>query len=217
MKELAKALNEARANMGKLLKDAKNPHFKSKYATLKAVIEVAQKPFADAGLCVFEYVTSEGETPLQHLDLIHTESGEQLTSEIPLLVRDAANPQQVGSAQTYARRYLWTTAAGLAPEDDDGQAAAQGKTQAVAKPNGKAVDQTKAKSAVDSKKRTLAETLGSLGIDKGEQAEWIALYCDHYAESHTLNEADVDALLLEAQKQLAEKVKAQLEAKAENA
>jgi len=143
MKEMAKALIEARSHMGKLIKDKQNPHFRSKYATLKAVIETAQGPLAEAGICVLEYITSEGEIPLQHLDMIHAESGDQLTSEMPLNVRDPQNPQQVGSAQTYARRYLWTAAAGLAPEDDDGNAASQAKAPqkaAQAKPNQDAED-----------------------------------------------------------------------------
>src|SRR6056297_1112486 len=114
MKELGKALIEARSHMGRLVKDGINPHFDSNYATLKAVIETAERPLADAGIAVMEYTTDSQEITTQHLDLIHTESGETLQSAFPLNCKDPNNPQQVGSAQTYARRYLWTAAAGLA-------------------------------------------------------------------------------------------------------
>ena len=119
MKNIAKALIEAQGNMEPLLKDAKNPHFKSDYATLHNVIQTAQKPLADVGLCVFETTTTtESGGAIQHLLLVHAESGESIESSIPLRVKDNTNPQQLGSAQTYARRYLWLNL-GLAPQDDD--------------------------------------------------------------------------------------------------
>ena len=193
MKELAKALIESRKNMGKLVKDKTNPHFKSKYATLKAVIETAQGPFQDAGLCVFEYTDCDGEGITQWLTVFHTESGESMESSLPLNVRDPLNPQQVGSAQTYARRYLWTAAAGLAPEDDDGNAAAQGKP--AFKPAGKPVDHAKSKSAIDERKSFLASELKRMGVAAKDQKAWICQHCDHYEESGQLSLEDIDKLL----------------------
>jgi len=135
MKELAKALLTARKEMGKLINNAKNPHYRSNYATLDEVIRVAQEPLANAGICVLESTCAlvEDNTTItkQRLDLIHIESGDVYSSKIPLICKDPSNPQQLKSAQTYARRMLWTAAAGLAPEDDDGNAASQG----TSKPN----------------------------------------------------------------------------------
>ena len=134
MKELAKALLAARKEMGKLINNAKNPHYRSNYATLDEVIRVAQEPLANAGICVLESTCAlvEDNTTItkQRLDLIHIESGDVYSSKIPLICKDPSNPQQLKSAQTYARRMLWTAAAGLAPEDDDGNAASQETSKA---------------------------------------------------------------------------------------
>ena len=135
MKELAKALLAARKEMGKLINNAKNPHYRSNYATLDEVIRVAQEPLANAGICVLEStaVISESNTTVQKLELREVESGDSHQSTLPLICKDPSNPQQLKSAQTYARRMLWTAAAGLAPEDDDGNAASQGPSK-VAQP-----------------------------------------------------------------------------------
>jgi hypothetical protein len=132
MKELAKALLAARKEMGKLINNAKNPHYRSNYATLDEVIRVAQEPLANAGICVLEStaVISESNMTVQKLELREVESGDSHQSTLPLICKDPSNPQQLKSAQTYARRMLWTAAAGLAPEDDDGNAASQETSKA---------------------------------------------------------------------------------------
>jgi len=137
MKELAKALLAARKEMGKLINNAKNPHYRSNYATLDEVIRVAQEPLANAGICVLEStaVISESNATVQKLELRHVESGDSYQSTIPLICKDPSNPQQLKSAQTYARRMLWTAAAGLAPvDDDDGNSASQGASKPAQDP-----------------------------------------------------------------------------------
>ena len=130
MKELAKAMIQAQSNMGKLVKDAKNPHYHSDYASLNAVIETAKLSLFHAGIAVFEASGMVDGEPGQQLMLVHCESGEKWESSLPLRCKDPTNPQQMGSAQTYARRYLWTAAAGLAPQDDDGNTASPPPTKA---------------------------------------------------------------------------------------
>ena len=125
MKNITKALIAARRQMGKLVKDAKNPHFKSAYATLQACHDVAVPALADAGIAVVEYSEHTESGTVLHLDLVHVDSGEQITSAFPLVCKDHNNPQQLGSAQTYARRYLIMAAAGLTPEGDDGNGASR--------------------------------------------------------------------------------------------
>lgn len=125
MKELAQALLAARKEMGSLVNNAKNPHYRSNYATLDEVIRVAEEPLANAGICVLEKSNYCDGVTLQLLSLFQVESGNVSISELPLICKDPSNPQQLKSAQTYARRMLWTQAAGLAPVDDDGNAAAQ--------------------------------------------------------------------------------------------
>jgi len=133
--ELAKALVKFHSVMGKVSKDAKNPFFKNKYASLSNIIEAVTKPLNDNGLSVLQLPCIEGLTTT----LLH-ESGEWISSTSSTPVKDATDPQKLGSAITYARRYALGAVLSLnIDEDDDGQKAAttpQPKAQPkqVAKP-----------------------------------------------------------------------------------
>lgn len=119
-----KALDE----MGKLKKNASNPHFKSKYADLASVTETIDDPLSTNGLfhleggsCVFQ----DGEwQAVLVARIIHAASGQWVenTCALPLTKADA---QGGGSAFTYARRYALQGLCGLAPEDDDGNKASE--------------------------------------------------------------------------------------------
>jgi hypothetical protein len=112
-------------------KSANNPHFKTKYADLTAVIE-AIKPALIANDLFFTQhpKPSEGgvtvETVLHHAGGEHYSLGELF---VPANKQDA---QGFGSALTYARRYALVTAFGVPVEDDDGNAAARGTQQGSA-------------------------------------------------------------------------------------
>ncbi len=62
--------------------------------------------------------------------LLHS-SGQSVSAQFSMPVKDASNPQAVGSALTYARRYALMAAIGVAPEDDDGNTAAGPKAAPV--------------------------------------------------------------------------------------
>ena len=124
--KIGAALAAAKAEMGALVRDANNPHFKSKYATLANCIDVAEPALAKHGIVMVERIFREGEDMVLRLEFLHHESGETVGSEYTLRVKDRDNPQHMGSAITYARRYLITTMSGLAPEDDDGNVASHG-------------------------------------------------------------------------------------------
>ena len=117
--ELAKALVKFHSVMGKVSKDAKNPFFKNNYASLSNIIEAVTKPLNDNGLSVLQLPSIEGLTTL----LLH-ESGEWISSVSATPVKDATDPQKLGSAITYARRYALGAILSLnIDEDDDGQKA----------------------------------------------------------------------------------------------
>ncbi len=119
MNELFKAMSRAQAAMKGAVKDATNPHFRSRYADLESVIEAIRKPFADNGLCFFQRVAEE-----RLVTTICHESGEMFECAVPLII--AKNDMQgVGSAITYARRYGLAAAAGVSQTDDDGNAACE--------------------------------------------------------------------------------------------
>lgn len=119
MKEIAAALFKFQQEVGKVKKDATNPFFKSKYATLSNVLEVIKKPLEKAGLVVTQL--PNGDSLETHV--IHIESGEEVVCSY-LLNAVKQDPQGVGSAITYARRYSLISIFQLdCDEDDDGNAA----------------------------------------------------------------------------------------------
>ena len=124
MKSIATALAAAQINMGKALKQASNPHFRSKYADLGSVMDACLPALNERGIAVIQ-PTGENELGrFVETILIHGESGEQLSCRVPLIV-GKNDMQGYGSAVTYARRYGLMAMAGIAPEDDDGNAAAK--------------------------------------------------------------------------------------------
>jgi len=123
IKELAEAINKAQMEMSGAKKTMKNSFFKSNYANLEEVIQCIKEPFANNGLSFSQFpITEDGfagvETVLMH------KSGEWMSGEF-LLKCSKNDPQGMGSAITYARRYGLQSIAGVPSEDDDGNAATQ--------------------------------------------------------------------------------------------
>jgi ERF superfamily len=118
--KLAEALAKAQAEMEGAAKDALNPHFRSKYADL-ASIRDACRPLAKFGLAHLQPTRAEGPHVTVTTILIHS-SGEWISEDLTLTAV-ANTPQAVGSAITYGRRYGLAAMVGIAPEDDDGEAA----------------------------------------------------------------------------------------------
>lgn len=119
--KLAIALSKMQSELEPLKKDSSNPYFKSKYADLSSVWDVLREPLTRNGLAVIQEPGTYENKLVLYTTLIHI-SGEYIRSafEIPVLKQD---PQGYGSAITYARRYTLQAITGLAPEDDDGNAA----------------------------------------------------------------------------------------------
>jgi len=105
---------------------SENPFFQSRYADLAECWAAIRKPLTDNGLSVSQStdVTESGDVVLETL-LLH-ESGEFLGGKM-LLKPEKTTPQSLGSCITYARRYALMAIVGIAPVDDDGNAASQGK------------------------------------------------------------------------------------------
>jgi hypothetical protein len=117
------ALCAAQSAMGPVVKGAVNPHFKSKYADLADVMQVAIPALADNGIAVF-HVMERDEDGGQNMTtvLVHGESGTDIRCPVPLIVQKN-DMQGMKSATTYAKRIGIESLTGIAPEDDDGNAA----------------------------------------------------------------------------------------------
>jgi hypothetical protein len=124
LKELATALAKAQGEIKGALKDSSNPFFKSKYADLASVVEAIREPLASNGLSYVQ-VAHDSESAAKIETLILHSSGEWLSCGAVSVPVSKADAQGFGSAMTYARRYSLSAAFGVAPEDDDGNAAAK--------------------------------------------------------------------------------------------
>lgn len=126
MQNVSAALVKAQKAFGPALKTNTNPHFKSKYADLSACIEAVIDALHANGIALVQRNIETDSGVCVETVFVH-ESGETLSSG-PLHVPAAKNdPQGYGSALTYARRYSLMAACGIAPEDDDGNAAVKAK------------------------------------------------------------------------------------------
>ncbi len=123
-KTIFAALAAAQMEMGKAIKDTKNEHFRSKYADLASVMDACLGALNRNGICVIQ-PTGENENGVRFVETILAHSsGETVSCRVPLIV-NKNDMQGYGSAVTYARRYGLMSMAGIAPEDDDGNAAAK--------------------------------------------------------------------------------------------
>ncbi len=135
--ELAGALTKAQCKLEGAKMDGENPFFKAKYATLASVWDACRKPLTDNGLSVVQTCSvGEGEGLVLNTTLLHT-SGQWIGGE--LAVKPTKNdPQGIGSAITYARRYGLAAIVGICPEDDDAESATDHKPVAKKPPVKKA-------------------------------------------------------------------------------
>jgi len=118
---LTKALAVFHAKVGKIKKDAKNPFFKSNYASLSNILDEIDDPLLESGLVITQFPDEDGLVSM----LIHAESGEFISSNYRMPVAKQNDPQALGSSITYARRYAITSILSLNVEDDDGNKGAQ--------------------------------------------------------------------------------------------
>lgn len=124
IKELAAALAKAQGEIKGALKDSANPFFKSKYADLSSVVEAIRDPLAANGLSYVQ-IAHDAENSAKIETVILHSSGEWFSCGWVSVPVSKADAQGFGSAMTYARRYSLSAAFGVAPEDDDGNAAAK--------------------------------------------------------------------------------------------
>jgi len=124
------ALLAAQRSMGPVKKDATNPAFRTKYATLQSVLETIEGPLSDNGLVLLQRFEPGEGGPVLITEIVHAETGDRISSTLPIVSKDPSDPQKLGGAITYARRFSLLALLGLSPEDDDGNAAAQPRQQA---------------------------------------------------------------------------------------
>lgn len=121
-KQIASALVKAQRAFGPALKSSTNPHFRSRYADLSACVEAVIEGLNENGIALIQQ-THDAPGGVSVETIFLHESGESLSAGRFSLPASKQDAQGYGSALTYARRYSLMAACGIAPEDDDGNAA----------------------------------------------------------------------------------------------
>lgn len=135
IQDLAKALCAVQKELQPAKKEGYNPHFKSHFADLNSVWNSCRELLTKNGLSVAQ-VNGLGleNTVIIETVLLH-ESGQWISGELalPLAKHD---PQGVGSAITYGRRYALASMLGIvSDDDDDGNAASRNGQVKAEKPS----------------------------------------------------------------------------------
>lgn len=153
--ELATALAKAQGAMEGASKSAANPFFRSKYADLASVWDACREPLSKNGLSIVQFPTTSYQGEPQPYEWTAKNSGEvrygvrvacvvsvttrmlhssgQWIEDTVSTMLPTADPQAVGSAISYLRRYSLQSVAGVAPEDDDAETA-QGRGSQASRP-----------------------------------------------------------------------------------
>jgi hypothetical protein len=123
--KLAEALSAAQGAMEHAKKDSENPFFKSKYADLAEVWNTCKPVLSKNKLAVIQTTSGTADNVTIITTLAHA-SGEWIRGKLTLKPVKA-DPQGVGSAITYGRRYSLAAIVGVSQDDDDGNAASGNK------------------------------------------------------------------------------------------
>lgn len=124
MKQIAQALCKAQKEFAPALKTSTNPHFKSKYVGLDGCVEAVIDALNNNGIYLMQK-SHDCESGVKIETVLLHESGEEYSGGILHVPAIKNDPQAYGSALTYARRYSLMATCGIAPEDDDGNAASK--------------------------------------------------------------------------------------------
>lgn len=124
MKQIAQALCKAQKEFSPALKTATNPHFKSKYVGLDGCVEAVIDALNNNGIYLMQK-SHDCDNGVKIETILLHESGEEYSGGVLHVPASKNDAQGYGSALTYARRYSLMATCGIAPEDDDGNAASK--------------------------------------------------------------------------------------------
>lgn len=169
---ILKKLLEVKSEIGTLVKKSNNPFFKSKYLDLNDLLSAVEPLLHKHGLVLLQPI-KDG----QVFSIIHdTDSNEQVESGIYL--PQLNDPQKLGSAVTYFRRYTLQSLLSLQAEDDDGNKAS--RPEPKAKPQLDDVTFTKLINAI---------------VTKAKDKKGVLITCDYVRDRYDLTSEQSNELL----------------------
>jgi hypothetical protein len=121
MLELLKKIEIIKEKAGKITKDSENPYFKSKYTDVNSLLEQLEPLIKEQGLLLIQPIRDDR----VFSELVDLKSGQSIGSSLKL--PEIADPQKIGSAVTYYRRYTLSSLLALQNEEDDDGNSASGK------------------------------------------------------------------------------------------
>lgn len=133
LKNIALAFVKAKKEFAPAIKNAVNPHFRSKYADLATCIDAVNDAFLKNGIAMYQETFEDTSGVTIETVLLH-ESGEMLRCGKLHVPSPKADPQGYGSALSYCRRYSLLAACGIAAEDDDDGNASSATNKAAQRP-----------------------------------------------------------------------------------
>jgi hypothetical protein len=110
---LHQKLHKAKQSIGKVAKNATNPHFKKSYSDINAIIEAVEPILLENGLLLLQPI--QGNSVCTQIICIDSNELIESCMELPA----GLNPQQMGSCLTYYRRYTLVSLCSLQSVDDD--------------------------------------------------------------------------------------------------
>ena len=174
--ELSKAFAKMQMELEQPLKNANNPFFKSKYVPLENVVDSITKASSKHGLSFTQFPSSDENGNVTVGTMVMHESGEWIEYD-PIRLKPAKNdPQAVGSAITYAKRYALSAIFGITSDnDDDGNEATQlgrATPKAVPKKQVSTTSNKIPKEVVKAYKDAIQSVIDRTGKNDGSITRW---------------------------------------------
>ena len=187
---LAQALLKAQTEFMTATKDAKNPFFRSKYATLNSVWEAVASALHNNGLVCIQPIVNN----MVATTIIHT-SGQFITSECPIICAKQNDPQALGSAITYSRRYALASMLGVMTDDDDDAESAmvRKQPQSAPKPAAKPAEKPAPKAAQEpaSTQIPTGNLSNKCALDISQQQRQPANLCQYTTHTQQQNQSRI--------------------------
>lgn len=174
--ELSKAFAKMQMELEQPLKNANNPFFKSKYVPLENVVDSITRASSKHGLSFTQFPSSDENGNVTVGTIVMHESGEWIEYD-PICLKPVKNdPQAVGSAITYAKRYALSAIFGITSDnDDDGNEATQlgiATSKAVPKKQVPTTNNKIPKEVVKAYKDGIQSVIDRTGKNDGSITRW---------------------------------------------